>query len=80
MNGRLRLVLCGACVAIGAFHAPRSTHVLAEDLAGARLSCARAAPLPIVRPHEWIVAATDGEDSRAAHRDDARTGAAPQRR
>jgi hypothetical protein len=26
--------LCGACVAIGAFHAPMSTHVFAEDLAG----------------------------------------------
>jgi hypothetical protein len=34
VNGRLRLVLCGACVAIAAFHAPIATHVFAEDLAG----------------------------------------------
>ncbi|MBL8859462.1 MAG: hypothetical protein JNL28_13200 [Planctomycetes bacterium] len=34
MNGRLRLFLCGACVAIGAFHAPHSTRVLVQDLIG----------------------------------------------
>ena len=34
MNGRLRLFLCGACAAIGAFHAPASTQVLVQDLLG----------------------------------------------
>jgi hypothetical protein len=46
VNGRLRLVLCGACVAIGVFHAPFSTHVLSQDMAGTYTNVVRAEHTP----------------------------------
>ncbi len=81
MNGRLRLILCGACVAIGAFHAPWATHVFVEDLAGTyafvvrteRASSAGVRVATALNP-------TRTEMLDAAQRDDARTGRTPHQR
>jgi acyl-coenzyme A synthetase/AMP-(fatty) acid ligase len=77
VNERLRLVLCGACVAIGAVHAPVSTHVLAEDLAGTYGFVVRAER---GQPSDARVAATQGRLNAETHDDHGEARAATARR
>lgn len=70
MNGRVRLFLCGACVAIGAFHAPWATHVFAEDVTGTYAFVVRAERSRPDGPRESVVRAEKNKRGADAARGD----------
>lgn len=75
MNGRLRLLLCGACVAIGALHAPWATHVFAEDVTGTYAFVVRAERNRSTEARETMVRAEQKRGKAdVAGDDDARAG------
>lgn len=80
MNGRLRLLLCAACLVIGAFQAPLSMHVFAQDLSGpyepalARHRGAVAASIPVDAVASLHQVTASARDSRTLDRSSSRGG------